>query len=347
MRYKLLGQSGMRVSELCLGTMTFGEDWGWGASQSESQKIFETFVAAGGNFIDTSNNYTDGISEKFIGEFIKDKREYFVVATKYSLSMNKNDPNAGGNHRKNMVQAVDASLKRLKTGYLDLLYLHMWDYMTGVEEVMRGLDDLIRSGKVLYAGISDTPAWVIARANTLAELRGWSKFVSLQIPYGLLDRDGERDLLPVAKAFGMSLLAWGVLSGGELTGKYNPDSTDTAPRRFGDAKLGDEPLKVVKVVAEIAEEAHCTPSQVGLAWVRYQTAKADIIPIVGARSLKQLEENLGCLEVQLSPEQLERLDKISAIKSGFPHSFLGSEHVRQLIFGNTYGMIDKPASLRV
>jgi aryl-alcohol dehydrogenase-like predicted oxidoreductase len=179
-RYKLLGKSGLRVSELALGTMTFGEDWGWGASHEESRRIFEAFAEAGGNFIDTSNNYTNGTSERFVGEFIAAERERFVIATKYSLTTTRTDPNAGGNHRKNMRQAVEASLKRLNTDYIDLYWLHMWDYTTPIEEVMRAFDDLVRVGKVLYVGFSDTPAWVVARANTLAELRGWSRVVAFQ-----------------------------------------------------------------------------------------------------------------------------------------------------------------------
>lgn len=346
MRYKLLGRSGLRVSELCLGTMTFGEDWGWGASKTESQAIFENFVEAGGNFIDTANNYTEGTSEKFVGEFIAANREYFVLATKYSLSTSKRDPNGGGNHRKNMVQALEASLKRLNTDYIDLYWLHMWDFMTPVEEVMRGLDDLVKSGKVLYIGISDTPAWVVARANTLAELRGWTQFIGLQVPYGLLDRDPERDLLPVAQAFNLSVLAWGTLSGGELTGKYNPGLSTDEPRRYGNAQLGEKAAEVVKTVVDIAHEANLTPSQVALSWVRHQTGRASIIPIIGARTVKQLNENLGCLEVGLTQPQLEQLDKVSAISLGFPHDFLASDHVTQLIFGSTKEAIDKPQPVR-
>jgi aryl-alcohol dehydrogenase-like predicted oxidoreductase len=220
MRYKLLGKSGLRVSELCLGTMTFGEVWGWGASQSESHKIFDGFVEAGGNFLDTANNYTDGTSERYVGECIASDREHFVVATKYTLSMRKDDPNASGNQRKNMVQALEASLKRLNTNYIDLYWVHAWDFLTPVEEVMRGLDDLVRAGKVLYVGISDTPAWVVAQANTLAVWRGWTPFVGVQIEYSLLQREPERDLLPMAQAFDLAVLAWSPLAGGLLSGKY-------------------------------------------------------------------------------------------------------------------------------
>ncbi|MFC1662135.1 aldo/keto reductase, partial [Gemmatimonadota bacterium] len=179
MRYKLLGRSGLRVSELGLGTMTFGEEWGWGASKKESQRIFDAYATAGGNFVDTANRYTEGTSERFVGEFVAADRGHFVVATKYTLFNREGDPNAAGNHRKNMVQSLEASLRRLKTDYIDLLWVHAWDFMTPVDEVMRGLDDLVRAGKVLYVGISDTPAWIVSQANTLADLRGWTPFVAL------------------------------------------------------------------------------------------------------------------------------------------------------------------------
>src|SRR5512146_3244183 len=206
MNYHLLGHSGLRVSELCLGTMTFGEDWGWGASKDESSAIFEAFAAAGGNFIDTANNYTNGTSEKYVGEFTAADRDHFVIATKYTLTERPADPNFGGNQRKNLSRSVEGSLKRLNSGYIDLLYLHMWDGMTPVDEVMRALDDLVRCGKVLYIGISDTPAWVVSQANMLAGLHGWSQFIALQSPYSLADRALERDLLPMAEALDLGVL---------------------------------------------------------------------------------------------------------------------------------------------
>src|SRR5512142_2581913 len=232
MHYRLLGKSGLRVSELCLGTMTFGEDWGWGAPKEESRKIFDLYVEAGGNFIDTSCNYTNGTSEKYVGEFTKADREHFVIATKYSLTERKEDPNFGGNHRKNMRRSVEGSLKRLATDHIDLLYLHMWDFTTPIEEVMRSLDDLIASGKVLYAGVSDTPAWVVSAGNMLADLRGWSHFIAYQGEYSLASRTPERDVLPVAESFGLTFLGWGLLEGGELTGKYNTPTDE--PKRSKD-----------------------------------------------------------------------------------------------------------------
>src|SRR3981189_197323 len=221
MKYRLLGKSGLRVSEAALGTMTFGDEWGWGSPKAEEQKIYETYREAGGNFIDTANFYTNGTSEKFAGEFIKGHRQSVVLATKYTNAMPGTDPNAAGNQRKNMVQAVEASLKRLQTDYIDLYWVHIWDQITPVEEVMRALDDLVRQGKVLYVGISDAPAWWIAQANTLASLRGWSPFVGLQIEYSLIERTVERELIPMAKALNLGVTAWSPLSSGGLTGKYH------------------------------------------------------------------------------------------------------------------------------
>jgi aryl-alcohol dehydrogenase-like predicted oxidoreductase len=338
MRYKLLGHSGLRVSEIALGTMTFGEVWGWGASQAESRKIFDCFVEQGGNFIDTANNYTDGTSEQYVGEFIASDRDHFVVATKYSLSTRKDDPNGGGNHRKNMVQALEASLKRLGTDYIDLYWLHMWDALTPVEEVMRALDDLVRAGKVLYIGISDTPAWIVSQANTLADWHGWSRFVGLQVPYSLNSRDVERDLLPMARAFDMAVLAWAALSGGELTGKYQ-EPNDT-PRRYGDEPVSDQTKTCAEVIGHIAAELGRTPAQVAINWVRQQQERALIIPIVGARTEAQMRENLGCLEFALTNDHLRRLEEVGTIKPGFPHSFLASDDVQKLIYGNTFPLID-------
>lgn len=335
MRYKLLGRSGLRVSELCLGTMTFGDEWGWGAPKDESRKMFELFVEAGGNFIDTSNNYTDGTSEKFIGEFVRSDRDHFVIATKYSLSERSTDPNFGGNHRKNMRRSIEGSLRRLETDHIDLLWLHMWDGMTPVEEVMRALDDLVNDGKVLYVGISDTPAWVVSQANTLADLRGWSRFVAYQGEYSLASRVPERDILPMATALEMSFLAWGLLEGGELTGKYNAPSDE--PKRSKDTS--ERIKKIAAVLMEAAQETGGTPSQVAINWARQKYQR--VIPILGARTEKQLKDNLGCLEFELNQAQIDCLDEASPIDLGFPHSFLASDHVRGLIFGKTYGQIIK------
>lgn len=340
MRYKLLGHSGLRVSELCLGTMTFGEDWGWGSSSTESRQMFNAFAEAGGNFIDTANMYTNGTSEKFVGELIAPEREKWVVATKYSLNTGKGEINAGGNHRKNMVQAVEASLKRLNVDYIDLLWLHAWDFTTPVEEVMRAFDDLVRMGKVLYIGISDTPAWIISQANTIAALRGWTQFIGLQIEYSLKERTPERDLLPMAKALDIGITAWSPLAGGILTGKYNvPNNTDEAHRfAVTNREIGDRALHIAGEVTKIAQEIGRPASQIALNWLLQQAI--DVIPIIGSRKLTQIQENIACLEFQLTAEQMQRLDNVSAIELGFPHDFLKSPMVQDFAFGGAIAKID-------
>ncbi len=335
MRYKLLGKSGLRVSELCLGTMTFGEDWGWGASLETSREIFETFANTNGNFIDTSCNYTNGTAEKFVGEFVANDRDHFVIATKYTLNAREGDPNAGGNHRKNLMHSLRGSLKRLNADYIDLLWLHMWDYFTPIEEVLRALDDVVRAGKVLYIGLSDTPAWVISRADAIAELRGWSKLVAVQAPYSLADRALEREILPMARALDLAVTPWGLLEAGELTGKYNSPSNE--PRRS--KEVSAENLKLAETLMQVARDIGRTPSQVAINWVRQQKS-ALMIPILGARTLKHIQDNLGCLEFELTREQMEQLTNASPISLGFPRSFLESEHVRGLIHGKTFALVD-------
>jgi aryl-alcohol dehydrogenase-like predicted oxidoreductase len=336
MHYKLLGRSGLRVSELCLGTMTFGDDWGWGASKEESKRMFDLFAEAGGNFIDTANNYTNGTSEQFVGEFVKGDRDRFVIATKYTLSERSTDPNFGGNHRKNMRRSIEGSLRRLDTDHIDLLWLHMWDGMTPVDEVLRALDDLVRDGKVLYVGISDTPAWVVSQANTLADLRGWTSFVAYQGDYSLASRAPERDILPMTNALEMSFLAWGLLEGGELTGKYNLPSAE--PKRSKDTSQRIK--NIAATLMDLARDTGRTPSQVALNWARQKPYR--IIPILGARTENQLKDNLGCLDFELTKEQIKCLEEASPIDLGFPHSFLASDHVRGLIFGKTFSQIVRP-----
>ena len=338
MRYKLLGRSGLRVSELALGTMTFGTEWGWGATKEESRRMFEAFGEAGGNFLDTANRYTDGTSEKFIGEFIASDRDHWVVATKYTLWMRRNDPNFSGNHRKNMVQALDASLERLGTDYVDLYWVHAWDFTTPAAEVMRALDDMVRAGKVLHVGISDTPAWIVSRANTLADLRGWSPFVGLQLRYSLIDRTAERDLIPMARAMDMAITPWSILGAGTLTGKYSRGASPAEGRAKEGAATVERNLAIADAVVEVAEEIGCTPSQVAVSWVRQQHGV--IVPLIGARNLAQLEDNLGALEVTLDDAQLEKLGEVSRFEPGFPHDFLEGDHIRDIVFGGTYDQID-------
>lgn len=345
MRYKLLGRSGLRVSELCLGTMTFGEGKGWTATKEESKKIFDAFVSAGGNFIDTANVYTEGLSEQHVGEFIASDRDYFVVATKYTISTRIGDPNASGNHRKNMMRALEASLRRLKTDYIDLYWVHAWDYLTPVDEVMRALDDVVRQGKVRYIGASDTPAWVVSQANTMAHLQGWTPLVGLQIEYSLAERTPERDLLPMARAFDLAVLAWSPLAAGVLTGKFLERRPGQQTRvKDGSPRLKDRNLKIAEVTVAVAQEIGCSPAQVALAWLRQR--KAVVIPILGARNETQIKDNLGCLNVHLSEEHLARLDDVSAIDLGFPHEFLQRDHIKKIVYSNLHDSIDNHRTIK-
>lgn len=341
MRYKLLGNSGLRVSELCLGTMTFGEDWGWGSDKEESRAVFRAFAEAGGNFLDTANLYTNGTSETLVGEFVKGDREKWVIATKYSLNTHPGDVNACGNHRKNLFQAVEASLKRLGTDYIDLLWLHLWDSLTPIEEVMRAFDDLVRMGKVLYIGISDSPAWIVSQANTLATLRGWTPFIGLQIEYSLKERTPERELLPMAKALNIGVTAWSPLGGGVLTGKYNQPNPVDGRLSMTDQpfQIFDRDLKIAETVLEIAREIEKSPAQVALNWLRNRPNS--IIPIIGARKLSQLQDNLACLDFNLTGEHRQRLDNISAISLGFPHELLASQFVRDILLGGVAAQLDR------
>jgi aryl-alcohol dehydrogenase-like predicted oxidoreductase len=336
MKYRLLGSSGLRVSELCLGTMTFGEDWGWGADKAVSRRIFEVYAEAGGNFIDTSNNYTNGTSERFVGEFIKSERDRFVVATKYSLRLvtgNAKDVNLGGNSRRSMMRSVENSLKRLNTEYIDLLYLHMWDFTTPVEEVLQAASDLISSGKVMYFAFSDTPAWVVSSAIAKTEMHGLPRPLALQIPYSLIDRSVERAEIPMARANNLGILAWGALQDGILSGKYSQPSDE--PRR--ESSVNERDLEAGDAVARIAKEAGCTSAQAAIQWIRQQPG--GIIPILGCRTEAQIRDNLGCLEVELDEKAMTALNDLADFKMGFPNSFLHSNHVRNLIFGNTYELL--------
>ena len=338
MNYKLFGKSGLRVSEICLGTMTFGEEWGYGANKDESRIIFNAFLEAGGNFIDTANRYTEGTSERFLGEFVKEsgRRDELVVATKYSLASKIGRINDSGNHRKNLVQTLDGSLKRLGLDYVDVLYVHAWDFTTPIEEVLRPLDDMVRSGKVLHIAISDTPAWIISRSDAIADLRGWTAFAGVQVEYSLITRDAERDLLPMANELGLAVTAWAPLAGGALTGKYLTKSDDPKRIKEGSKRINERSQIIATEVVKIAEELGCSAGNVALQWVMHQ--KGVIIPVVGARNAAQLKDNLKCLNVKLSQEQINRLNEVSKIELGFPHEFLTQEGVKQILFG---GFIDK------
>jgi aryl-alcohol dehydrogenase-like predicted oxidoreductase len=323
--------------------MTFGSDWGWGAAKDEARRIFDAYVDRGGNFIDSANVYTNGSAERLVGEFAGDRRDSLVLATKYTMTTRAGDPNAGGNHRKSMVRSVEDSLRRLRTDYIDLLYLHAWDFTTPVEEILRAMDDLVRAGKVLYVGISDTPAWQVARMQAIADLRGWSPLVALQIEYSLIERTVERDLIPMAGEMGLGVIPWSPLGSGVLTGKYTHADLDheggsaaaEGTRKnvaAANGALTERGLAIAEVVKKIASELGATPSQVALAWTMREARVAS--PIIGARTLDQLEDNLGALDVTLTDAALTDLDAASAIELGFPHDFLARPMTQNVMFGD-------------
>ena len=325
--------------------MTFGEDWGWGTPKDDCRKIYEAFREAGGNFFDTANVYTNGSSETLLGEFIAGHRESVVLATKYSNAPPGKDPNAAGNHRKSMMQAVEGSLRRLKTDYIDLYWLHIWDAITPVDEVMHSFDDLTRQGKILYAGVSNAPAWWIARANTLAELRGWNRFAGLQVEYSLIERTVERELLPMSKALGLGVTAWSPLAGGWLSGKYFEDRKtggrlDEQQWRDNALEVNERSRAIVAEVATVARETGRSSAQVALAWLRHRDMP--VTPIIGARKIEQLKDNLSSLDLNLTADQRERLATVSRIHMGFPHDFLNKELVQAFSFGGLKNSIDAP-----
>jgi aryl-alcohol dehydrogenase-like predicted oxidoreductase len=336
MKYKLLGRSGLKVSELCLGTMGFGTDNGWGADKEISKQVFDTYVNAGGNFLDTANFYTKGTSERFLSEFIASERDRFVVATKYSLYENQQHPNASGNSRKNMMASVEASLKRLNTDYIDLFYLHIWDNLTPVDEVMRGLDDLVRQGKILYLGISDTPAWVVSKANTLAEIMGWSQFIGLQVEYSLIQRSVESELIPMAEHYNLTVLPWAPLGGGALSGKYLRGEKGRIKETSN--RLNERSTRIAQEVVNIAQQIGADASGVALKWLMQQHVSC--IPIVGATKPQQVEENLKCVDIHLSDEHMQTLNKASAFDLGFPAAFFEEDAVKKNVYGGFYDKIE-------
>ena len=338
MNYKLLGRSGLKVSELCLGAMGFGTEGGWGAEKDASFAIMDAFANAGGNFIDTANVYKLGTSEKIIGEYLGNHdRDYFVLATKYTLKDNTTNPNASGNNRKNMMRSVEESLKRLKTDFIDVLYLHIWDNITPIDEVLRGLDDLIKQGKVTYAAISDTPAWVVSKGNTLAELMGWSQFIALQVEYSLLARTAERELIPMAKHYGMTVTPWAPLAGGALTGKYLRGEQGRVKAESN--RRNNRAQTITEAVVDIAAELGVSESHVALQWMMDRDFSC--IPIVGATKIDQLNDNLKAIDTKLTPQHFKKLNEVSAIELGFPGDFFNEDAVKMNSFGGFYDKVEK------
>jgi aryl-alcohol dehydrogenase-like predicted oxidoreductase len=322
MRYRLLGRTGLRVSEVFLGAMAFGED-GIGTGAEESRRILDLYSAAGGNLVDTADFYSGGRSESIVGELLQGRRDRFVVSTKYTVTRDGSDPNAAGNHRKNLALSLESSLRRLRTDYIDLYWVHLWDEHTPIEETMRALDDAVRTGKILYIGISDAPAWVVARANTLADWRGWTPFAALQAPYSLLNRDIERELLPMAEALGLTVAAWGPLAHGVLTGE--------SERRVPPGPPGPREHAVVRAVQEVADEVGASPAQVAIAWTRARSRA--VHPLTGARTAEQIEDTLGALDLSLPEQAVRRLEAATGFSLGFPGDFLAD--VGPAVFGES------------
>jgi len=346
MKYKKLGRSGLKVSELCLGTMTFGEEFGIGAPQAVCRKIYDAFRDAGGNFVDTADIYNAGTSERMLGSFIAEEREQIVLASKYSLNTRTADPNAGGNHRKNLVQSLEASLGHLATEYIDLFWVHAWDGSTGLAEVMRALDDQVRLGKILHIGISNAPAWVISAANTLADERGWTPFTAMQLHYNLVERTIEREHFALANAQQMAITPWSPLAGGLLTGKFNRDADrgeQEGSRLAGSPRraqvLQEKNLAVAERLVELAGEAGCTAAQLALAWMMRRTPTC-VVPIIGARKLVQLEDNLGAANVDLDPAQIAALDDLSAPDPAYPGTLYTSDFFRTMMYGEAWEKLE-------
>jgi aryl-alcohol dehydrogenase-like predicted oxidoreductase len=343
MRYKILGQhTGLRVSELVLGTGMFGTKWGHGADPEESRRMFDVYVEAGGNFLDTSDSYQFGEAESLLGQFIKPNRDDLVLATKYTQSADpKGSLSVTGNSRKAMVRSLEHSLKRLGTDRIDLYWVHLADAMTPIDEIVRGFDDLARAGKILYAGLSDFPAWRVSAAAMLAELRGWVPIAALQIEYSLVERTPDRELLPMAAAFGLATIAWSPLGGGVLTGKYRKGETGRQTGMGGrlfHAEDSAQRTAILDTLEAVAKETGSNAGRVAIAWVGAKGA----IPIIGPRTRAQLDDNLAAVDVSLTRDQVRRLDEVSAVPLGFPHDMLSTPAYQERMAGGKRALLDLP-----
>ncbi len=335
--YVTLGRSGLRVSPLCLGAMTFGQEWGWGSEPAEAKRILDAFVDRGGNFVDTANGYTKGHSETIIGEHLgydRQKRDRVVLATKFVTNLFLGDPNGGGSNRKAVIAQCEESLRRLRTDYIDLYWMHAWDRTTPIDETMRALDTLVEQGKVRYLGFSDTPAWKVAQAQTMAQLRGWSPLIALQIEYSLLQRTVEGELMPMAQELGLGVTPWGPLRGGALSGKYK--RADKGKHEAGrgarvTSYLDDRTFDLLELMERIATEVGTTTARVALAWVQGRPGVTSTI--IGARTMAQLEDNVGALDVPLTAAHVKALDDATTPHLPFPTDMLAA--VPTFAFGGT------------
>ena len=325
--YVTLGRSGLRVSPFCLGAMTFGEDWGFGSPVSESEAVMARYFERGGNFLDTANGYTGGHSERIIGNFVahdRARRDEIVIATKFFSNLSRRNPNGGGASRKAVVASCEQSLRRLRTDYIDLYWMHVWDRFTPIDETMRALDDLVRAGKVRYIGFSDTPAWKVSQAQTTALFRGWTPLVALQIEYSLLERTVEGELVPMAQELGLGITPWSPIAGGVLSGKFKREEAATATSDRGTrslSRLTERTFTILDEVKRVAASLGTTPAAVALAWVQSRPGVASTI--IGARRLDQLDANLAALDLRLAPEHVQALDAVSVPSLNFPANFLG------------------------
>jgi len=345
MKYKIFGsKTGLRVSELALGTGTFGTRWGYGSQPEEAKRIFDAYVEAGGNFIDTADGYQVGESEELLSGMIADKRRNLVVATKYT--MGGRELSTTGNSRKNLIQSVEASLKRLKTDYIDLYWAHMSDGQTPIDEIVRGFDDLVKAGKILYAGFSNFPAWRIASASILADLRGWSPIAGIQIEYNLIERTPDRELLPMAEALGLGVAFWSPLAGGLLTGKYrNPSAIETSRKKEWNGflvkdEVGDRETAIIDTLQKIAMARGTKPGHVALAWIRqkHDHDTLSTVTILGAKSVAQLQDNIDSLSLTLTAGELKELNEVSQIALGSPHEVIAGS--QQMIYGLSSGQVE-------
>jgi aryl-alcohol dehydrogenase-like predicted oxidoreductase len=352
MDYYTLGNTGLKVSRLALGTMTFGDDWGWGTDEANARQLFDTYLEAGGNFIDTADLYTNGNSERMVGKFVKESgsRDRVIITTKFSYNAEPGNPNAGGNGRKNILRAVEGSLERLGTDYIDVYMLHTWDQMTPAAEVMRTLDDLVRSGKVRYVALSDAPAWYVAQAQTLAQERHWEPLSTVQLEYSLVERNIEFEYTAMASALGTGIMVWSPLASGLLSGKYKPSESgpegsgrlamlaDSGNPAFN--KFTDRNWVIVTELEKVAQELGRSMAQIAVNWVANRPAVASVI--VGATKLHQLQDNLKALDFHIPPELQQRLDDISRPEARFPYTFFEPSLQGMINGGATVG--DKPPS---
>ncbi len=341
--YVVLGRSGLRVSRFCLGTMTFGTDWGWGSAEDTSRQIFNQFLDSGCNFIDTADGYTNGSSETLIGKFLKDRgdRDRVVLATKFGFGREEGNPNSGGIGRKNIYSALHSSLKRLQTDYIDLYWLHNWDTLTPAEEVMSTLDDLVRSGKVRYVGFSNCSGWFLGRAQTIAELRGYERIIALQLEYSLVERNIEREHVPAALELGMGITPWSPLASGLLTGRYQAKGGLSGEGRLHavrehpafSALFTERNWAIADELVKVAKEIGRSPAQVALNWVANRPAVSSTI--VGATKIQQLEDNLASLDFVIPEGLLKRLDDISASEVFYPYYFFTGKEFTKMVSGGT------------